>query len=374
LALSLRWITCKSYLLDKEILCDHVRLLIPSPLPHNGGMRLSPLSIGKIRGLQQIAGPDGVFTMCAMDHRGSLEHAICAPDRPEDCPRDMTSFKLELCEILAPHASAVLLDPIYGVAQAIARNLIPKTCGVLVSLEETGYTGDAQNRQTRLLEGWGVAELKRMGASAAKMLVYYRPELAETSRKQLALVEAVALECQKFDIPFLVEPVAYPIRTEVGDAAAFATTKTKVVIQTARAMTSLPIDVLKAEFPADLSYELDEKALIRACSELDAASAVPWVILSAGTSFEPFLKEVEIACKCGASGFLAGRAVWQEAVGMTDPADRCRFLKTTATDRLKSLSEIASKLAVPWFRKRGLDAASLADITPQWYTSYGGME
>ncbi len=342
-------------------------------MPHNGCMVSSPLSIGKIRGLQQIAGPDGVFTMCAMDHRGSLEHAICAPDRSDNCPRDMTAFKLELCEILAPYASAVLLDPIYGVAQAIARNLIPKTCGVLVSLEETGYTGDAQNRRTRLLEGWGVAELKRMGASAAKMLVYYRPELAETARAQLDLIEAVAQECQRFDIPFLVEPVGYPIRNEVGDAQAFASSKGKVVVQTARDISALPIDVLKAEFPADLSFEHDEKALNRACSELDAASAAPWVILSAGTSFEPFLKEVEMACKCGASGFLAGRAVWQEAIVITDSSERRKFLKTTASDRLKRLAEVASKHAIPWYKKHGLDSGALADITPEWYTSYGGM-
>jgi tagatose 1,6-diphosphate aldolase len=336
-------------------------------------MASSPLSIGKIRGLQQIAGPDGVFTMCAMDHRGSLEHALCAPDRPGDCPRDMTAFKLELCEILAPYASAVLLDPIYGVAQAIARNLIPKTTGVLVSLEETGYTGDAQDRETRLLEGWGVAELKRMGASAAKILIYYRSELAETAKKQLALVEAVARECQKFDIPFLVEPVAYPIQSEAGDASAFAKIKGKVVIQTARDMTGLPIDVLKAEFPGDLSQQKDEKELRRACSELDAASAVPWVILSAGTSFEPFLKEVEMACKCGASGFLAGRAVWQEAIRITDAGERRKFLETTAIERLKRLTEIAARYAVPWYKKHGLSAGSLADVTPEWYTSYGSM-
>jgi tagatose 1,6-diphosphate aldolase len=336
-------------------------------------MASTPLSIGKIRGLQQIAGPDGVFTMCAMDHRGSLEHALCAPGRPGDCPRDMTAFKLELCEILAPYASAVLLDPIYGVAQAIARNLIPKTTGILVSLEETGYQGDSQDRQTRLLEGWGVAELKRMGASAAKILVYYRPELAETAKKQLALVEAVALECQKFDIPFLVEPVAYPIRSEAGDAAAFAKIKGKVVIQTARDVTALPIDVLKAEFPGDLSQQKDEKELLRACSELDAASAVPWVILSAGTSFEPFLKEVEMACKCGASGFLAGRAVWQEAINITDAGERRRFLETSAVERLKRLTEIAARYAVPWYKKHGLSADGLADVTPEWYTSYGGM-
>jgi tagatose 1,6-diphosphate aldolase len=331
---------------------------------------MNPLSIGKIRGLQQIAGADGVFTMCAMDHRGSLESVLCAPERTDNCPREMTDFKLELCEALAPHASAVLLDPIYGAAQCIARSLIPRTCGLLVSLEATGYTGDSQRRETHLLENWSVAKLKRMGASAAKMLVYYRPDLNELAQKQLKLVGEVARQCQRYDIPFLVEPVGYPVGKEVGNAPEFARIKGRVVIETAKDMTALPIDVLKAEFPADLNYQTDETELQKSCTELNAASQKPWVILSAGTGFEPFLKEVDLACRCGASGFLAGRAVWQEAIAMTDVNARRKFLSTTAADRLKRLAEVAHKYAAPWYKKLGLTSQNLAEITSDWHTSY----
>jgi tagatose 1,6-diphosphate aldolase len=331
---------------------------------------MNPLSIGKIRGLQQIAGADGVFTMCAMDHRGSLESALCVQERTDNCPREMTDFKLELCEALAPYASAVLLDPIYGAAQAITRSLIPKTCGLLVSLEATGYTGDSQYRETLLLENWSVAKLKRMGASAAKILVYYRPDLKGLAQRQLQLVGEVARECLRYDIPLLVEPVSYPVGNEVGNAGEFARIKSEVVVQTAREMTALPIDVLKAEFPADLNFHTDEEKLSQFCMELDSASQKPWVILSAGASFEPFLKEVEIACRCGASGFLAGRAVWQEAVAMTDGNARRKYLATVAADRLKRLAEMAHKYAVPWYKKLGLKAQKLAEITPEWHSSY----
>ena len=341
-------------------------------LPHNSFKAMNALSIGKIRGLQQIAGADGIFHMCAMDHRGSLENALCAPDRTGDCRRDMTDFKLELCRALAPHASAVLLDPIYGAAQCISHALIPKTCGLLVSLEETGFTGDSQHRRTSLLDNWSVAKLKRMGASAAKILVYYRPDLAELAQQQLKLVEKTAHECRRYDIPFLVEPVSYPIGNEVGNPQEFARKKSEVVIQTARDMTALPIDVLKAEFPADLRFQTDEKLLTLFCEELNAASRKPWVILSAGTSFEPFLKEVEIACRSGASGFLAGRAVWQEAVTMTEAGERRKFMSTVAADRLNKLTEIAHKYAVPWYKKLGLDAVNLLDVSPEWHSSYEG--
>jgi len=331
---------------------------------------MNALSIGKIRGLQQIASADGIFTMCAMDHRGSLESVLCAPERTDNCPRDMTDFKLELCEALAPHASAVLLDPIYGAAQCIAHGFIPKTCGLLVSLEATGYTGNSQHRKTHLLEKWSVAKLKRMGASAAKMLVYYRSDLSELAQKQLLLVGEVARECQRCDIPFLVEPVSYPIGKEVGHANEFAEIKSKVVVQTARDMTSLPIDVLKAEFPADLNYNTNELKLVQFCEELNDASQKPWVILSAGVGFKPFLKEVELACRCGASGFLAGRAVWQEAITITDSEARRKFLATTATERLKTLAEVAHKYATPWNQKLRLEPTKLAEITPEWHTAY----
>lgn len=334
---------------------------------------MSILSIGKIRGLQQIAGVNGVFTMCAMDHRGSLESVLCAPERTSDCPREMTAFKLELCAALAPHASAVLLDPIYGAAQAIAHDIIPKNCGLLVSLEATGYTGDSQRRETQLLAGWGAAQLKRMGASAAKMLVYYRPDLKTLARRQRGLVQKVAAECLQYDLPFLVEPVSYPIGKEMGNPQAFAAVKSSIVIQTARDMTSLPIDVLKTEFPADLRYQQDESELLRLCARLDEASAVPWVILSAGADFETFLKEVELACRCGASGFLAGRAVWQEAVDMTDTDMRSKFLNSVATDRLKRLAATAARYATPWYKKRGLPAGELVDVSADWHSSYEAL-
>jgi tagatose 1,6-diphosphate aldolase len=332
---------------------------------------MNTLSIGKIRGLQQIAGLNGIFSMCAMDHRGSLEGQLCPPENHAGCPREMTDFKLELCETLAPQASAVLLDPIYGAAQCIVRNLIPKTCGLLVSLEATGYSGTKFSRETKLLDGWGVAKVKGMGASAAKMLVYYRPDLEEVTNRQLKLVQEIGMKCQLHDIPFLVEPVSYPVEKEIADQEGFARAKSRLVIQTAKDMTSMPVDVLKAEFPADISFVSDDADLLRFCEKLNAASTKPWVILSAGASFEPFIKEVELACRGGASGFLAGRAVWQEAVAMTDPSSRHRFLTTVAADRLKRLTELADKFATPWYKKLGFYDHDLGDITQNWHSSYG---
>jgi len=331
---------------------------------------MNKLSIGKVRGLEQISTADGILVICAMDHRESLK-AMLDEEAPEAISyEEMVKHKMELCQALAPHASAVLLDPNYGAAQCITSGVLPGHTGLMVSVEATGYKKSKEERITTLLENWGVGKIKRLGASAVKILIYYRPDLTSAATKQLATVERVARECIRYDIPFLVEPKAYPIREEKGEARRFAIKKTDLVIETAQQVTGLPIDVLKAEFPADLHYEKDEKRLLEMCHRLNEASQVPWVILSAGVDYEVFAKEVEIACRAGASGFLGGRAIWQEALHIEESSQRVKYLETTVVDRLKRLADIATKYATPWYRKLGLQREELASVPKNWYETY----
>ena len=204
-----------------------------------------------------------------------------------------------------------MLDPEYGAGQAIAAGLLPGPKGLLVSMEKTGYSGDSTARITELLPGWSVKKAKRMGASAVKLLIYFRPDLKDVASKQVDLVARLADQCLEEDIAFLVEPVSYSIEGVGTSSKKFAEIKPGLVIETARQITALPIDVLKAEFPADIKFEQDEGKLLGLCQELNQASRLPWVLLSAGVDFDSFQKQVEIACKAGASGFLAGRALWQ---------------------------------------------------------------
>jgi tagatose 1,6-diphosphate aldolase len=332
---------------------------------------MKKLTIGKIRGLQQISTPAGIFIICAMDHRDSLKAMIEKEQLDEDVDyQEMVQHKLELCATLAPYASAVLLDPNYGAAQCIAAGVLPGHRGLLVSIEATGYESDQQGRITTLLNSWNIEKIRRMGGSAVKILVYYRPDLAEAANKQLKTIQMVAEECLKYDIPFLVEPKIYPTKGEDSRTSEFAARIPNWVAETARQITSLPIDVLKAEFPADLKFEKNKAKLLQFCHQLNEASQVPWVILSAGVDYETFRKEVEIACQAGASGFLGGRAIWQEAIRFRDKKERIEFLSTTVADRLKELAEIATKYAVPWYRKLGINANELAVIPENWYINY----
>jgi tagatose 1,6-diphosphate aldolase len=328
------------------------------------------LSIGKIRGLEQITNRDGIFIICAMDHRGSLRRMV-NPDRPELVGYEtMVERKLELCSALSPYASAVLLDPNFGAAQCISQGLIPGSTGLMVSVEATGYSGGKGRRLTELQEKWSVEKIKRMGASAVKMLLYYRPDLEKLAARQRKTVERVAEECLKQDLPFLVEPMSYPVDEDDMNSEGFRGHRPSLIIETARQLTVLSMDVLKAEFPGDLDGERDEGELLEQCRRLDAASRVPWVILSAGVNYETFRRQVEIACRAGASGFLGGRAIWQEAMKFDNAADRMSYLSTTAVDRLKNLIEIATKYATPWYGKFGDSISELADISEKWFEEY----
>ena len=322
------------------------------------------ISIGKIRRLQQLASERGIMAMCALDHRGSLMKMLSAGQSQGAGYQEMVDFKLDLCRVVAPHAAAILLDPIYGAAQAIAAGVIPRTTGLLVSLEESGYSGEAEARVTNLLPEWDVKKIRKMGATAAKLLLYYRPDV-DVASKQLDTVQKLAADCVAEDMPFVVEPVSYRVANKEASPEDFAKVKPKLVVETARQITALPIDVLKAEFPADLEYEKDKARLSDLCHQLNEASQVPWVILSAGVNFELFYQEVELACRAGASGFLAGRALWQEATQIKSREERLNFLETTVVSRLESLTELANACGTPWYAR--LEAG---EVDENWHRRY----
>ena len=328
------------------------------------------LTVGKIRGLQQISRRSGVFIMCAMDHRSGLITMMEEAKHKVPNFTEIVEMKYDMCSTMGHHASGILLDPEYGAAQCITSNALSGRTGLLVSVEATGYDPDPKGRITVLLKDWSVEKIKRMGASAVKILLYYRPDIRKLADKQLKTIAKVADECIKYDIPFLVEPKTYRVEGEKMGSAEFAEKLPEMVIETARDITQLPVDVLKAEFPADTKYEKDVKKLSEYCRRLDEASRIPWVILSAGVDFETFRDQVTIACRAGASGFLGGRAIWQEAMELAGREERVKFFKTVAVKRLQELAEIAEKNGRPWPEKFGLKVSKLSEISEDWHSRY----
>ncbi len=301
------------------------------------------MTIGKWRRLQQTAGPKGTFYIVAIDHRGPLRRSLQAESPQGNTNEVLTALKKDIVRHLAPAASAVLLDPETSAAQCVADGSMPPNTGLIVALD-TGSTGDPLNRTTGLVEGWSVEKTVRMGAEGVKMLLYYNPQAPQAAERE-GLVRKVARDCAQYDIPFFLEPLSYA--SDDQNRPLPPEQRRNVVIETARRLVPLGVDILKAEFPVDVSAEPDENIWRDACEELTAVSKVPWVLLSAGVSYDTFLKQVRIACKAGASGVMAGRAVWKEAVTL-DLDTRNNFLKNTAYGRMRRLGSLCEELGRPF--------------------------
>ena len=299
---------------------------------------MKPITIGKLRGLQQISSQRGTFTALALDHRQNLRKANPAFVHDEELSR----FKLDVTSTLASRATAVLLDPEVSAAQAIAARSIPNNVGLVVALESTGYTGDATARHAQIIPGWSVEKTKRMGASAVKLLVYYHPD-SPTAKEIEDFTSMVAEDCRKHDLVLMLEPLSYSLEE---NAKLNSEEKRYVVVETAKRLTPLNIDILKAEFPLDVN-EMDESKWMEACREISAASITPWILLSAAVDYETFVRQVTVACAAGASGIAVGRAVWKEAV-MMNRDERIKFLRTTARQRISRLTSLCHALAKPY--------------------------
>ncbi len=202
-----------------------------------------------------------------------------------------------------------------------------------------------------------------MGASAAKLLVYYHPDAANAADQE-RLVARVAAECRAVDLALFVEPLSFSL---VDGEKLTGEDRRRVVVETARRLTEVGGDVLKAEFPYDPSVT-DRTRWREACAELDAATSLPWVLLSGGVDESTFEAQVATACEAGASGVLAGRSVWAEAATM-EPTGRDEFLATTGRERLRRLVDLVDAAGRPWHERPG-PAATSPTPGDGWYRDY----
>ena len=318
------------------------------------------LTPGRYRGLKTSSLPEAdVFGIVAFDQRGSYRKMM----PPDSSYEQLARVKSEIIGALSIEASAVLTDPIYGLGAAMRMN--PRA-GLLFALEKSGYSGDSSYRKTELLPGWTAEKIRKSGASAVKFMVYYHPDSGKLADELEALIREVTRECHAWDLPVFLEPMSYSLDPAMPkESQAFARQRADIVIETARRLSRTGADVLKMEFPLDIQFSLDMGEWRAACQRLSDACATPWVLLSAGVDFEQFKPQAQVACEAGASGFLAGRAIWKEAAAMA-AGERARFLEDVARDRLRQLLDIAAAKARPWS-----DFYKPPAATEDWYASYG---
>jgi tagatose-1,6-bisphosphate aldolase len=330
----------------------------PAAAPHTAWL------LGTRRGLEACASARGTFAVLALDHRQNLRREL-HPEAPEAATyAEMVAFKQAVIRALAPFATGSLLDPEIGAAQCIADGSLPGRAGLLVALEATGYEGPPTARVSRVLPGWSVAQAKRMGASAAKLLVYYHHEAANAADQE-RFVADVAADCRAADFPLFVEPLGFD---PVSGGRLTSEARRRGVVETARRLTALGGDILKAEFPYDAGVD-DPGAWADACAELHEASRVPWVLLSGGVDDATFERQVAAACAAGASGVLVGRSVWAPAATMP-PAERDAWLATEGRRRLERLAGLVDERGTPWHaRPNPVTGAGVPG--DGWYHEYG---
>jgi tagatose 1,6-diphosphate aldolase len=333
--------------------------------PTTGPARPDP---GKIRGLQRVTSPDGFFLICALDHLSDFAELL-APDPATVSFADVVAAKDAVLRAVAPEVSAMLLDPLYALGHLVATGAVPGHVGLLSSVEDEDYRIPPGDRRTRLRDGWGTAKIQRSGADMAKLLWFYRPDgTPEVAEHQRALVAGLVAECRELSLPLVVEPIWYPLPGEDADSPEWKRSRVDGIIASAIEAERLGVDMLKVEFPGYVDTADGRERATSACKELDAAVGVPWVILSAGVGYQDFKTQVQISCAAGASGYLAGRSIWRDAVSTHEPAARAAAIDA-AVARLAELNAITRANGRP-FDPAASMAAVLAALPPEWYRDW----
>lgn len=287
----------------------------------------SSLSNGKRNRLERVSNSDGVIAALAIDQRSALRNLLAkakAISAEAIEGRMLEEFKEAVSRILTPHASAILLDPEFGLPAARQR---AKDSGLLLAYERTGYDKTIPGRLPRLLDDWSVRRLADAGADCIKVLLYYSPFSAEgVNNVKHAWVERVGAECASLDIPFFLELVVY--HDEMDEKGPeFARIKPQTVTGSLQEFSKpqYGVDIFKIGLPVNMAYIGEQKSAEYAYTREEAqqhlrnaaeAAGKPFIYLSEGVSNKTFDEALQLAAEAGVhfSGVLCGRATWKDGV------------------------------------------------------------
>ncbi len=330
------------------------------------------MSRGKFGRIQACADERGIIAALAIDQRDALRKSIERVRAEPISGEEMTLFKQLVTQALSPYASAVLLDPEYGLPVLQAR---APGKGVLLAYEKTGYDASVKGRLPDLLPQWSVRRLVEAGASAIKILLYFNPfddERINTIKR--AFIERVGSECAALDVPFFLEPLAYDDRYDT-QGLEFARLKPRYVraIMEEFSLPRYGVDILKVEVPINTAYlagslahkggevAYDREAALDHFRSAASAARKPFLYLSAGVDEAVFRESLELAAEAGVpfSGVLCGRANWKGGVpafAHGGAVELETWLAEQGVQTIQALNETLTCYAQPW------------------YSFYGGLE
>lgn len=314
-------------------------------------MQLTP---GKLWGLRRMADAQGIFKMTAVDQRPPIKGPIAKHLGVEQAPWDQVArFKRMLIETLQDQSTAMLLDPHYAIPHGL--DALSPQKGLVVTLEDSIFTDTPGGRLSADIDDWSVAKIKRMGADAVKVLAWYRPDAdTEVNRAQQDYVKRIGEECARYDIPFLFELLVYPLARDAHQTKDYVEMTGKKADDVLGSVSEFAkpaygVDVFKLESPVNAA-DADGSAGVQAVfDEMGRLAGRPWVMLSAGAGKAEFRKVLEHAFKAGASGFLAGRAIWMDAFRAYPDWESVRAgLAGEAMDYMKDICSLADEHAADW--------------------------
>jgi sulfofructosephosphate aldolase len=269
----------------------------------------------------------GAFAMLAIDQRESLRAMYSQARSVQTSDEDLVRFKLDALRALTPHASAVLVDQDLGWRPAIEAAVVSRDCGLIASFDCFSSSGTEIVAKVEIDNRVEASTLKQQGAKALKLLVIWRPD--ESREKRIEMVDEFVRRCREADLISIIEPVSRaPANGDKSDL-------TDGMIQAAKELGQRGQDIYKSEVP--FFGHASEREMRDQLHLLDNSIESPWVILSSGVHSDAFPVALDLACKEGASGFLAGRAVWKDSLPSKDIA---HSLKTEGVERLKRLCDV----------------------------------
>ena len=325
-------------------------------------MKITP---GKLAGLKAVSNARNVIAAAAMDQRGSLEKSISKERGTTASGHDLEVFKTLVTEVLTQHASAILLDPEYGLPAAQHRN----GKGLLLAYEKTGYDATTAGRLPDLLDVWSVRRLTEAGADCIKILLYYTPfDSPAVNEFKHAWIERIGDECRAHDIPFFLEFVGYDEHGADEKTVEYARKKPSIVAGAMKEFSKdrYGVDVLKVEVPivmelvegtraykgASAYTRAEALSLFRSVGE---STEKPFIYLSAGVSNPVFIETLELAAESGVAfnGVLCGRATWKDGIAIyakQGPEAFRQWLETTGVENIQNVNK-ALEAATPWTSK-----------------------
>ncbi len=346
-------------------------------------MELTP---GKWWGLRRLADPAGRFKMTAVDQRPPIKNLVAERRQLELAPYgDVCDVKALLVEVLGPASSALLLDPHFAFPAAV--QLVPPRSGLILTLEDSVFEDDIDGRRSRMIDHWSVAKIKGTGADAVKLLAWYRPDASPaTLAHQQEFVAAIGRDCARYDIPFVLELLVYPMQGDAGHTTDYVEQPGKRADHVLESVTTFAspeygVDMFKLESPVPGSAVPDTEEPRAAetqdlFDEMGRAAGRPWVMLSAGVTQDQFVRILQMAFQSGASGYLAGRAIWWDAFQQFPDLTAMRSeLEDEAVGYMRQINALTDEAATPWHASPsyGPEGPTLIAAGPAFRVNYAGI-